>query len=205
MALSGDITSFVPLAKEGGGSFLVSPELGLMIWTLIAFGVTLWILNKWVFPRISEALDRRRMAIEQSIESAERTKREADELLEEYRARLREAREQSEDIVVRARKAADSLADESKAAASRQREELLAATRRDIEAETRRALDEIRKEVAGLTVIATEKITRRSLTPEDHRRLIEEALHEVDLTALSKGKRNGSPSGGARAEQPESG
>src|SRR5215211_135804 len=205
MALSGDITSFVPLAKEGGGSFLVSPELGLMIWTLIAFGVTLWILNKWVFPRISEALDRRRMAIEQSIESAERTKREADELLEEYRARLREAREQSEDIVVRARKAADSLADESKAAASRQREELLAATRRDIEAETRRALDEIRKEVAGLTVIATEKITRRSLTPEDHRRLIEEALHEVDLTALSKGKGNGSPSGGARAEQPESG
>src|SRR5215211_3589725 len=186
MALSGDITSFVPLAKEGGGSFLVSPELGLMIWTLIAFGVTLWILNKWVFPRISEALDKRRVAIEQSIESAERTKREADELLDEYRARLREAREQAEDIVVRARKAADSLADESKAAATRQREELLAATRRDIEAETRRALDEIRKEVANLTVIATEKVTRKSLTPDDHRRLIEDALHEVDFSTLSK-------------------
>ena len=93
-------------------------------------------------------------------------------MLEEYRARLREAREQAEDITVRARKAADALAEEAKASASQQREELMADTRRDIEAETRRALDEIRKEVANLTVIATEKVTRKSLTPDDHRRLI---------------------------------
>jgi F-type H+-transporting ATPase subunit b len=86
---------------------------------------------------------------------------------------------------VRARKAAESVADESKAQATQQREELLASTRRDIEAETRRALDEIRKEVANLTVIATEKVTRKSLTPDDHRRLIEEALGEVDFSALA--------------------
>jgi F-type H+-transporting ATPase subunit b len=177
--------------EESGGSFLVSPELGLMIWTLLLFGVTLLILNKLVFPRISEALDRRSKAIEDSIEHAERTKREADELLEEYRARLREAREQAEDITARARKAADSLQDQAKADATKQREELLAATRRDIEAETRRAIDEIRKEVADLTVIATEKITRKSLTPDDHRRLIEEALGEVDFSALSGGEGNG--------------
>src|ERR671918_232601 len=109
----------------------------------------------------------------------------AEGLLEESRARLREAREQAEDIVVRARKASDSLQDQAKADATKQREELLAATRRDIEAETRRALDEIRKEVADLTVIATEKVTRKSLTPDDHRRLIEEALREVDFSALA--------------------
>src|SRR2546423_1667769 len=158
----------------GGGSFLVSPSVGLMIWTLLAFGATVYLLNKLAFPRIAEALDRRRRAIEESIDSAERTKREADELLEEYRARLKEAREQAEDIVVRARKAADSVQDESKQAAVRQREELLQAARRDIEAETRRSLDQIRKEVANLTVVATEKVTRKSLTPDDHRRLIEE-------------------------------
>jgi F-type H+-transporting ATPase subunit b len=196
MNLAGDIGSFIVIAQETGGgeeeggSFLVSPSLGLMIWTLLLFGATLLVLMKLVFPRISEALDRRSRAIEESIDHAERTKREADELLEEYRARLREAREQAEDITARARRAADSLADEAKAHASRQREELLAATRRDIEAETRRALDEIRKEVANLTVIATEKVTRKSLTPDDHRRLIEEALHEVDFTALS-GEGNG--------------
>ena len=200
MDLAGDIGSFLLFAQESGGgggeeesggSFLVSPSLGLMIWTLLLFGATLVILMRLVFPRISEALDRRSRAIEESIEHAERTKREADELLEEYRARLREAREQAEDITARARKAADSLADQSKADATKQREELLAATRRDIEAETRRALDEIRKGVANLTVIATEKGTRKSLTPDDHRRLIEEALREVDFSALSGGEGNG--------------
>jgi|SRR5215204_3794499 len=198
MDLVGDIGNLVLIAQEtgggeeeGGGSFLVSPNVGLMIWTLAAFGITLFLLNKLAFPRIAEALDKRRRAIEESIESAELAKREADQVLEEYRARLREAREQSEEIVVRARKAADALADESKAQAHRQREELLAATRRDIEAETRRALDEIRKEVANLTVVATEKVTRKSLTPDDHRRLIEEALGEVDFSTLAgEGSRN---------------
>jgi F-type H+-transporting ATPase subunit b len=190
MDLLGDIGSLLLIAQEGGGEegggdFLVSPNVGLMIWTLLAFGATLYILNKLAFPRIAEALDRRRRAIEESIDHAERTKLEADELLEEYRARLREAREQAEDIVVRARRAADSLADESKARANKQREELMAATRREIEAETRRALDEIRKEVANLTVVATEKVTRKSLTPDDHRRLIEEALSEVDFSTLA--------------------
>jgi F-type H+-transporting ATPase subunit b len=192
MPALGDIASFLLIAQEGGGGsdsggdFLVKPGIGLMIWTLVAFGTTLYLLNKFAFPRIAEALDRRRRAIEESIDHAERTKREADELLEEYRARLREAREQAEDIVVRARRASDSLQDEAKAAASKQREELLAATRRDIETETRRALEEIRKEVASLTVIATEKVTRKSLTPDDHRRLIEEALGEVDFSTLAK-------------------
>jgi F-type H+-transporting ATPase subunit b len=199
MELIGDILVFAQEThggggggeESGGGSFLVSPELGLMIWTLLLFGATLLILNKLVFPRISEALDKRSQAIAESIEHAERTKREADELLDEYRARLREAREQAEDIVVRARKAADSLGDQAKADATKQREELLAATRRDIEAETRRALDEIRKEVADLTVIATEKVTRKSLTPDDHRSLIEDALREVDFSALAGREGNG--------------
>jgi F-type H+-transporting ATPase subunit b len=179
------------LAKSSGGSFLVSPSLGLMIWTLLAFGATLYILNRLAFPRIQEALDRRRRAIEESIESAERMRHEADRLLEEYRARLREAREQAEEIVTRARKAGENLQEESKAEARRQREELLQATRRDIEAETRRALDEIRKEVATLTVVATEKVTRRALDDEDHRRLVEEALSEVDFSILAADDGNG--------------
>ena len=187
----GGLADILPLAAEdSGGNFLVSPNVGLMIWTLLAFGITLFVLNKVAFPRIAEALDRRRQAIEDSIESANQAKREADELLEEYRARLREAREQADDIVVRARKAAEGLADEAKVAATKQREELMAATRRDIEAETRRALEEIRKEVADLTLMATEKVTRKSLTPDDHRRLIEEALGEVDFSTLAKESRN---------------
>jgi F-type H+-transporting ATPase subunit b len=176
---------------SGGGSFLVSPSLGLMIWTLLAFGITLYLLNKLAFPRIAAALDRRRVAIQESIDAAQRAKQEADELLEEYRARLREAREQADDIVARSRKAAENVADETKVQAAKQREALLANARRDIEHETRRALEELRKEVADLTVMATEKITRKSLTEEDHRRLIEEALTEVDFSELAGTEENG--------------
>jgi F-type H+-transporting ATPase subunit b len=178
-------------SEDGGGSFLVSPSLGLMIWTLLAFGITLYLLNKLAFPRIAAALDRRRVAIEESIQAAERAKQEADELLEEYRARLREAREQADDIVARSRKAAENVADETKVQAAKQREALLANARRDIEHETRRALEELRKEVADLTVMATEKITRKSLNEEDHRRLIEEALSEVDFSELAGTEGNG--------------
>jgi len=175
-------------SEDEGGSFLVSPELGLMIWTLIAFGTTLLILRKLAYPRIAEFLDKRAGAIAESIEAAERTKVEADQLLEEYRARLKEAREQADDIVARARKAGDSHQEQVKVDAKQYREELMATTRKDIEAETRRALDEIRKEVADLTVIATEKVTRKSLDSEDHKRLIEEALSEVDFSTLAPEK-----------------
>jgi F-type H+-transporting ATPase subunit b len=181
--------------EEEGGSFLVSPSLGLMIWTLIVFGLSVYFLNKVAFPRIADALDRRRRAIEESIESAERTRREADELLEEYRARLREAREQAEDIVARARQASERFQEESKADSRREREEMMERTRREIEQETRRALDEIRKEVAGLTLIATEKVTRKALDDQDHKRLIEEALAEVDFSALAGGVARGNGEG----------
>ena len=179
-------------AEEEGGSFLVSPSLGLMIWTLIAFGITFLILRRYAFPAIQEALDKRARAIQESIEAAQKTKQEADELLEEYRARLREAREQADDIVARSRRAAENIQDEAKADAKKYRDELMETTRKDIEAETRRALDEIRKEVANLTVMATEKVTRMSLDDDEHRRLIQEALDEVDFSALAgNGKESG--------------
>jgi F-type H+-transporting ATPase subunit b len=173
------------LAADSGGNFLVTPNVGLMIWTLIAFGIALFLLQRLAFPRIGEALDKRRRAIEDSIDAAERTRVEADVLLEEYRARLREAREQAEDIVARARKAADRLQEEQLAQAKESREELMERTRRDIEAETRRALEDIRKEVATLTVMATEKLARKTLNDQDHRRLIEEALTEIDFSAIA--------------------
>jgi F-type H+-transporting ATPase subunit b len=172
-------------AEEGGGNFLVTPQLGLMIWTLIAFGATYWILRKLAFPRIQEALERRRHAIEESIEHAEHTREEADKLLDEYRHRLKEAREQAEDILVRSRKAAEQFEAESKEKAQKEHHEAMERTRRDIDAETRRALDEIRKEVADLTIIATEKVARKSLTGDDQKRLIEEALAEVDFSAFA--------------------
>jgi F-type H+-transporting ATPase subunit b len=174
-------------AEEESGNFLVTPGLGLMVWTLIAFGITFLILRKIAFPRIQEALDRRANAIEESIQHAQATRKEADELLAEYRERLTEAREQAEQIVARARKAAETAEREAAEQSREKREELMEQTRRDIEAETRRAIQELRKEVADLTVLATEKVTRKTLSPEDQRKLVEEALSELDFSALSGG------------------
>ena len=171
-------------AEEDSGNFLVSPNVGLMIWTLIAFGITMLILKRYAFPRIGEALDKRANAIRDSVEAAERQRREADELLAEYRQRLTEAREQADDIVARARKAAETVRSEAASEGHAKREELVAAARKDIEVETRRSLERIRKEVADLTVAATEKVTRKSLDPEDHRHLIQDALEETDFSAL---------------------
>ena len=167
------------------GSFLVSPGLGLMIWTLIVFLFTMYVLSKVAFPRIQEALDKRADAIRDSIDHAEKTREEADQILEEYRGRLKEAREQADEIVARARKAADTTKTQAADEGREKREELLAAARRDIEAETRRSLERIRKEVADLTVLTTEKVTRKSLTGDDQKRLIDEALSEVDFSSLS--------------------
>jgi F-type H+-transporting ATPase subunit b len=175
-------------AEEEGGSFLVSPNVGLMLWTLIAFGVSLLILRKFAFPAIGEALDKRRATIDESLEAAARSKADAEELLDEYRARLKEAREQAEDIVARSRKAADATVEEAKSAAREYNEEQRAATLKEIEAAKQLALDDIRKEVADLTVIATEKVTRKTLDDADHRRLIEDALSEVDFSALAGSK-----------------
>jgi F-type H+-transporting ATPase subunit b len=191
-----ELNTFVIAASEGageedGGNFLVTPDVGLMIWTVLAFVVTLLILRKLAFPVIQDALDKRARAITESIEAAERTRREADELLAEYRERLKEAREQAEDIVARARQAAERHEEESKNLARKEREELLERTRREIEQETQRALAEIRKEVASLTLLATEKVTRKALDADDHKRLIEEALNEVDFSALAGGGKNG--------------
>jgi F-type H+-transporting ATPase subunit b len=176
-------------AEDGGGKFLVQPGIGLMIWTLIAFGITLWVLRRYVFPQIQDQLDKRQRAIEETIDTAERTKREAEKLLSEYRERLQAAREQAEDIIARARRAAERHQQEMTEAATLKQQEMLAAARREIETETRLALEQIRNEVADLTVIATEKVTRKTLDSEDHRRLIEEALKEVDFSILDGGSR----------------
>ena len=176
----------IPLAAEdSGGKFLVSPDLGLMIWTLLVFGITMYVLSKVAFPRIQEALDKRANAIRDSIDEAEKTRAEANEILQEYRARLREAREQSDEIVARARKSAEASKAQAVDEGREKREELLAAARRDIEAETRRSLERIRKEVADLTVLTTEKVTRKTLSGDDQKRLIDEALAEVDFSSLS--------------------
>jgi len=175
----------MPTLIASSGSFLIKPGVGLMVWTLLVFGVTMLLLARLAFPRISAALERRQKTIEESIDSAERTRREADELLAEYRQRLLQARAQSEEIVQRARQTAESHEHDAKERAREIAAEAAQRAEREIEAATQRALGEIRREVADLTVMATEKVTRKTLDDVDQRRLVQEALGELDFSNLS--------------------
>jgi F-type H+-transporting ATPase subunit b len=176
--------------EDDGLNPLVRVVPGLMIWTLLAFVVAMLVLRKYAWPQINRILDQRQTQIEDSIDAAERTRREADELLAEYRQRLAEARAQADEIVAKAERAGEVAEREALDAAKEKREDLLEQTRRDIQAETQRAIQEIRREVADLTVQATEKVTKKTLNPDDQKRLVEEALAELDFSALSGDRRN---------------
>ncbi|MEA2225204.1 MAG: F-type H+-transporting ATPase subunit b [Solirubrobacteraceae bacterium] len=167
------------------GSFLIKPGVGLMVWTLLVFGLTMILLSKLAFPRISDALERRKRTIEESIDTAERTRREAEQLLAEYRGRLKEARAQAEEIIQRARQSAEAHEREAKEQGQGIVDEAAKRAAREIETATKRALDDLRKEVADLTIMATEKVTRKTLDDADQKRLVEEALNELDFTTIA--------------------
>jgi F-type H+-transporting ATPase subunit b len=177
--------SNIPIAS--GGSFLITPNVGIMIWTIVVFVISLSILRKWVFPLIGEALDKRAKTIEGEIDSAAQLRQQADKVLEEYRERLKEARAQSEEIVQRARQTAEAHEHESRDRGKEILDEAAKRAERDIEAASKRALDDIRREVADLTIMATEKVTRKTLNDADQRRLVEEALGELDFSTISSG------------------
>jgi F-type H+-transporting ATPase subunit b len=166
-------------------SFLITPNVGLMVWTIVVFAISLIILRRLVFPRIGEALDKRAQTIEGDIDAAAQLRNDADKVLEEYRERLKEARAQADEIVARARQASEVHEQEAKERGNEMLAEAAKRAERDIETATKRALDDLRREVADLTVMATEKVTRKTLTDADQRRLVEEALGELDFSGLS--------------------
>ena len=169
---------------------LIEVVPGLMIWTLLCFGITFFVLRRYIFGPVQTAIDARRDRIRQAIEEADKARAEARQLLEEHRALIQSARGDAEQILAEARRVADAQKDRMKEELEAERQRRLDDTAKQIEAETRRALEQIRGEVANLTVIATSKVTGKILTDEDHRRLIDEAIGDLDFSVLEEGSRN---------------
>src|SRR5262245_4338110 len=159
---------------------------GLMIWTLVFFLLTFWILKRFAFAPIQKAIDERRERIRRSIEEADNARDEARKILEEHRALMREARSQAEEILSEARRTREAMELRMREETEAERQRRLEETRREIQAETQRALEQIRREVAELTLIAATKVTSKSLTDEDDRRLIDEAIASLDFSRLEE-------------------
>jgi F-type H+-transporting ATPase subunit b len=155
-----------------------------MIWTIICFLIAFFVLKRVAFGPIQQMIDTRRERIEQAITEADNAREEARHLLEEHRKLIAQAKGESEEILAEARRVADAQRERVREETEEDRARRLDETRRQIDQATAQALGQIRDEVGRLSLLAAEKITRKSLTDADQQRLIDEALAEIDFSQL---------------------
>lgn len=175
--------------SEGGGdeiSPILAPYPGLMFWTILAFLLAMFVLRKYAFGPIQEALDKRRATVNGAIEHAEQVRADAERLLAEYKEQLAAARTEADAMRERARKDADEHVARVKTEAEAQRQEQLAQTQTQVRAEVDKAMGDLRVAVAEMTVAASEKVLRGSLDAKQHQALIEQAVEELDFDRLQK-------------------
>jgi F-type H+-transporting ATPase subunit b len=165
---------------------LIQVTPGLMIWTIVCFLITLYVLKRYAFGPIQHLIDQRRERIRQALDEADNARGEARKLLEEHRKLIAQAKGEAEEILAETRRVAEVNTRRMREETETERQRRIEETRRQVESETRRALEQIRAEVADLSLIAAEKVTRQSFADEDHRRLIDEAVGELDLSVLEK-------------------
>jgi F-type H+-transporting ATPase subunit b len=174
----------IAAAKADNSSDLVKPFPGLMIWTLVVFFLAFLVLRKYAFGPLAELVEKRRTIVRENLEATERARDEAQTLLDEYKQQLAAARREAGEIVERARVTGSELERQMREEATAQRERDVQAAKAAIEAETRQSIEQIKNQVADLTLIATEKVVGRALDEAEGRRLVEEALSEVDFSQL---------------------
>ena len=167
---------------------LIQVTPGLMIWTIICFLISLYVLKRYAFGPIQKLIDSRREQIRRSLEEADHAREEARRLLEEHRKLIGQARSEAEQILAEARRTGEAMEHRMREETETERQRRLEETRREIQAETQRALEQIRTEVAELTLVAATKVTGKVLDPADHRRLIEEAIQTLDFSVLEERK-----------------
>jgi len=173
---------------------LIQVTPGLMIWTIVCFLVVLFVLKRYAFGPVQQMIDTRRASIQSAIDEADHARAEARGLLEEHRKLIGQAKSESEEILSEGRRIAEAQRERVKVETEEDRQRRLEETRRQIEQATQQALAQIRDEVGKLSLLAAEKITRKSLTGPDQQRLIDEALAEIDFTRLEGNTFEGSRS-----------
>jgi F-type H+-transporting ATPase subunit b len=171
-----------------GANPLISVTPGLMIWTIVCFFITFFVLRRYAFGPIQKMLDDRREQIRRSIEEAENAREEAGKLLEEHRALMNQAKSDAEQILAEARRTAQAMELRMREETEQERQRRLEETRREIAAETARALEQIRSEVADLTLEATSIVIGKKLDSDRDRELITEAIGSLDFSRLEDSK-----------------
>lgn len=152
----------------------------LLFWSAVSFGILLFLLKRYAFPAITEMLDARERTIAQNLAKAEQARKDAEQLLAEYQSKLKAAQHEATAVLDQARKQAQQASDENQRRVKEETDRMLAAARDEMARERLRLTKELREQAVDLVVAATERVIRRNLTDADAKRLVKDAIEQLN-------------------------
>ncbi len=183
------LTALLRFAPEAPGAVAekttnpILPATNEIIWGAISFTVLFVLISKFAYPAVKKGIDARAEKIKGSLDEAERTREEANGILDEYRRQLADAKNESARIIEEARQSADKLRQDLKKQAEAEVAEIKARAQDDISAQVERAMGDLRARVADMTIELTEKVVQRNLDRETNLALIERFIDEAGNAA----------------------
>ena len=160
-------------------SGLLSPNGGVMVWTLVIFIVLLLVLTKYAFKPITKAVEDREKSLADAIDAAQRDREESARLLQDQRDQIESARDEAQKIIAEARAAAEQVRGKMIEQAHGETSDLLDRARREIVAERDRAVAELRLEAVDLAIAGASQVIGRNMDDQSNRQLVESFLRSV--------------------------
>lgn len=175
---------------EPEGIDLVLPAFEELLWGFIVFGIVALVLNKVLFPKIREGIQKREQQIQTDLEAAESSKAEASKQLEDYKAQLADARGEANRIIEEARQQAEGVRRDIQARAEKEAEAIVARAQETIQAERTRTVQELQGTIAAISIDLAEKVVGRSLDNKTQREFVDAYIREVAGMGTNGGTRN---------------
>jgi F-type H+-transporting ATPase subunit b len=169
------------------GANLLSPNGGLMFWTLVTFLLVFAILGKLVFPKITAAVEARERALEEAIEGAKRDREEAARALAEQLKQIEAARLEAQKIIVEGRQMGEKVRATMIEETHQQQQAMLERARREIEMEKEKAIAELRREAIELAIAGASKVIEKNLDDQSNRKIVESFLASIPVTETKRG------------------
>lgn len=166
---------------------LLSPNGGLMFWTLVVFLFLFAILGKLVFPKITAAVEAREKALEDAIEGAKRDREEAARALAEQQKQIEAARLEAQRIIVEGRQTGEKLRAEMIEETHREQQAMLERARREIGSEKENAIAELRREAIELAIAGAGKVIEKNLDDQSNRKIVESFLSSIPVAGAKRG------------------
>jgi F-type H+-transporting ATPase subunit b len=160
---------------------LLTPNVGLAVWTILTFVIVLLVLRRYAWKPILDAMEARERGIQRLIDDAEQTRAEAEALLQQYRKQLEEARAEGARILAEGKTAAERVREDMLARAKAEAESIVARAGHEIDLERQKAVSEVKEQAVELAIAAASKVIEENLTDERHRRLVEDYLKQIEV------------------------